>query len=43
MTTPTYRQPEIRLCPSCLVNLGRWVDPDGLCPTCAQIAKEAGE
>jgi hypothetical protein len=44
MTTPARPQrPDLRLCPSCMVNLGYWTDEQGYCPTCAAISREAGE
>ena len=46
MTTPpppTRQGLALRLCPSCRIALGYWTDPEGLCPRCAAIAKEAGE
>ena len=42
-TAPRYRGPELRLCPMCRVQIGYWMHEDGLCPLCAQVAKEAGE
>jgi hypothetical protein len=32
-----------RLCPACLLNLGYWTHPQGFCPTCAAMDREAGE
>lgn len=48
MTTPdipTRRYPgaAITLCRSCMVAAGYWSPDDPLCPTCAAIAREAGE
>ncbi len=41
--TTTRRTSIPRLCPACLIALGYWTDPEGLCPRCAMAAKEAGE
>lgn len=38
-----YPGPILTLCRSCLVAAGFWPASDPLCPSCAAVAREAGE